>query len=537
MSQGFPKLFAPTTPVVESRNWSNYHGTVKVPSVPCYALLDAEVGTADAGTRSAVRQARALGAILDLCFKAQPPEPLRPMGARWSLSNIIAPKNVVVDAGTMTAMSRVDASHLTVAYAARVAPTGAVPVIVGGGAHIFDVNTTLGRAGLALQTSGAGNGHRIAGCIATGTHGSAIGIGAVHDTVRALYLLVGPNEGVLLQPATQAPFNPSLAQWFQDLTEIPTTLRSDDEMFAAAVVSLGSLGFVHSVIVETVPLYRLEGRMRPRPAFDPTVFKAIETMDTTPLHPDRAERPYHFSLLVDPYAKAGEIGLYPTLLWKVPRGSVPFEGPLPTLPMASTDLTRLLGTLIPLVDGPIAGPLIEHIVSTTLRAQNPPADFPPMFPGQVFGFTSLPAGHGRSTEIVVNQKVAVVALSRLLTAIEAERQKGRHLLGAIGVRFVPKTQALLGMNVHAMNCYVEIPGIANADVVAIHRACWKALDDGGIAYTCHWGQEHALDAAHLKAYFGDRVDRWKQARAKLLPTATARAVFAAPPLKALGLDG
>jgi hypothetical protein len=408
-------------------------------------------------------------------------------------------------------------------------------MVIENGALIADINQALGQAGLALQTSGAADGHRLAGCIATGTHGSAISIGAVHDTVRAVYLLVAPDRGVLVQPAAARPFTDDLANWFATKTGLTTQSLADDDAFFAAQVSLGSVGFVHSLVVETVPLYRLRGRMVPRPLGDKVVLDAIQSMNTAPLHPDIPDRPYHFSVLINPYVGAGSPGMFVGLYWKVGVDGAPFAGPDPALPMVPSDTANFIASLIKLLDGPVAGPIIEHIISSVLAGQNPARDFPPAFPGQVFGPTTLPAGRGMSTEIVVDQTRAVDAIVALLRAIDVQRAQGRHLLGAMGVRFVPGTGALLGMNIAAMNCYIELGSLGNDNVPLIHQACWAALDAAGIPYTCHWGQQHRLDEAHLRAYFGGRVDRWKAARDKLLQTSTAKAVFSAPTLATVGL--
>jgi hypothetical protein len=524
------------TLVSSNTDWNNYHGTVAHRDVPVVAVVD---GLPEATTPPVPpwqRQGEALKDILQYCFSAQPPEPLRTIGATWSLSDIIVPGNVIVDPGRMNAMNRVSAAWFTANYPASTTPKNAVPIIIEGGARIKDINQALGTIGLALQTSGAADGHRIAGCIATGTHGSAIQVGAVHDTILAMYLLVDPNRAVLVQPATGTPFRDDLATWFQGQCGFPTDSLNDDDAFYAAQVSLGSLGLVHSVVMEAVPLYRLSGRMIPRPLGDADVFSAIGTMNTLPLHPDVADRPYHFSVLINPYAAPGSPGMFVGLYWKVDVGGAPFAGPGPATPMAPSDTANLLASLIALLDGPVAGPIVEHIISSMLANQNPAAQFPPAFPGQVFGPTTLPPGHGESTEIVVDQARAVDAIKVVLGALEAQRQQGRHLLGALGVRFVPRTRALLGMNIAPMNCYMELGSLRNNDIPVIHQACWRALDDAKIPYTCHWGQQHALDPAHVRSYFGERVERWKAARERILTTPEAKRVFTSPSLAALGLQ-
>jgi hypothetical protein len=90
------------------------------------------------------------------------------------------------------------------------------------------------------------------------------------------------------------------------------------------------------------------------------------------------------------------------------------------------------------------------------------------------------------------------------------------------------------MNRWPMNCFIELPSIANNDVKAVYTACWNALQSENIPFTCHWGQMHALTPKLLNAYFGDRVTKWRAARAALLDT-TAQRVFAAPMLGDVGL--
>jgi hypothetical protein len=522
------------TLVVDNGDWNNYHGTVAHRHVPIVATVDGLADTGSAQIPPWQRQGEALKDILSYCFSAQPPEPLRTVGATWSLSDIIAPSRVVVDPGRMNSIVRISDAWVTPAYKA-LRPAGSAAMIIEGGARVFDVNNALGAAGLALQTSGASDGHRMAGCIATGTHGSAIGIGAVHDTVRAMYLLVAPDKAVFVQPATNRPFTDDVANWFAAQSGFPTTSVADDDAFAAAQVSLGSLGFVHSVVTEAVPLYRLKGRMIPMPLGDASVLEAIRTMNTRPLHPDIPDVPYHFSVLVNPYAGPGSPGFFVGLYWKVGVDGAPYAPASPGLPMAPSDAASVLASFIQLLENPVGGPIVETIITSVLTSQNPKRDFPPMFPGQVFGPTTLTAGHGMSTEIVVDQARAVDALAVVLKTVEAQRAKGHHLLGAIGTRYVPRTGALLGMNQAAMNCYMELGSLTSPDVPVIHKACWDALDAAGIPYTCHWGQQHQLDANHLRAYFGERVDRWKAARDKLLVTPVAKAVFSAQSLAAVGL--
>jgi hypothetical protein len=509
--------------------WSNFHHTIANRPVPAY--LTPGAGDLPTGTAGGVALGQALNTILSYCL-ADPPERLCTIGSRWSLSNVLDPGDVILDPGIWNQIVAVDPDWLTNDYKSDAAARGGVPVAAQGGTTIRTLNDFLGASNLALQASGASDGHRIAGCIATGTHGSHLKVGAVHDTVLGIYLVTGPNQAVFLQP-TRRFFTPDLARWFQQETSLATQDIADDDMFNAARVALGGLGFVHSVIIEAVPLYQLRGQTIARPLFDADVWYVLETLDTTRLDPTPS--PDFFTVVFSPFASAASNGAYATLLWKQPP-SQPYSGPAPVQSAASTDLTRLLSALIPLVDDAVTSGLIRDVVASETAKQYQAGPIAPDFPGTYFGPTSLPEGNGRSSEVVVDHANAGPAVRTVISALQAEANAGRQLLGGIGVRFVPATGALLGMNVHPMNTYIEFPSL-NSDVTStIHEAVWSALRSAQIPFTCHWGQEYGMDAASVRAYFGDHVDRWKAARTKLLSTPEARAVFTSPLLAQLGLD-
>jgi hypothetical protein len=519
----------PFTTAVNVPRWSTFHHIIQDRAVAGY-LTPGGKGQLDAGQAGSAELAGDLRKILAYCM-ADPPARLCTIGSRWSLSNVLDPADLILDPGAWDQIIGVRSDFVTDAYRTEAAARGGVPVVVEGGASIRTLNNVLGHAGLALQTSGANDGHRIAGCIATGTHGSHLKVGAVHDTVLGVYLVTGPDRGVFLQPAARR-FTPELARWFGDETGIPTDDIADDELFEAARVALGGLGFVHSVIVEAVPLYQLRGLTVARRLDDADVWRALETLDTSMF--DATPSPDFFTVVFSPFAGNSQAGAFASVVWKqAPVG--PYTGPSPVQSAASTDLTRVLSALIPAVDGGITDGLIGEIATQITAAQYHAGPIEPEFPGTYFGPTSLPEGNGRSSEVVVDHADAGRAVRTVLAALAAEGNAGRHLLGAVGVRFVPGTTALLGTNARPMNTYIEFPSLNSSQTSAIHQAVWKALATAGIPFTCHWGQEYGMTAASIRAYFGDRIDRWKAARARLLPTPAARAVFTNPLLEAMQL--
>lgn len=512
--------------------WSNYHGTVKDARLPIYCTPDVIQETGPVAPRRMERHGQALSAIVKHCFDNQ--LSLRALGGRWSMSNLLLPAQVTLDPANLNVVLKVRQTWITPEYHKRQQARSTTPVFVQGGTQIGSLNRRLAQSGLALQTSGASDGHRIAGCIATGTHGSALSVGAVHDTVLAIHLMVAPDRCLLLQPSV-ATFSPDLSQWLQAQTGITTTDVKDDELFRAAQVSLGSLGFVHGVVLETVPMYRLLQRQETRSVDHIDVKSALATLTTRQFHLPVAEKPYHFQLVLHPYPDPGAPSAFCTMYWKVPAHNVQPTSPGPVEPDLASDLMGLIANLSGIVNLPGSTELVRHFLDGQLAARYRPGHGHTGFPGEIFGPTSLPPGHGTSTEIVVALSEAAGTIDAIYDVLHQQAGQGHHLLGAIGVRFVPQTQALLGMNVHPMNCYIELPSIRNAEVEQLYRRVWAALDAKAINYTLHWGQRLDLDRARLDAYFGSRAARWVQARKTLLTTARARAVFGAPLLAEVGL--
>ena len=524
----------PSTHVTSKTSWSNYTATISGRPIGIYCIP--EGGTDVSVLR---KHGDSLRAILQYCFDRN--QPLRVLGSAWSFSRVVEPSDVVLDPGNMNFIEPVPSFLFTASYRTR-AVQGFTPMFIEGGTQIADINRRLANdVRLALQTSGAGDGHRLAGALATGTHGSALGIGALHDTVLAVYLMVAPNQALLVQSASSPVCTDAAAAWLQNQTGVPTAMVTDDDQFHAALVALGSLGVVFGVVVETVPLYQLRYSRVVRPWSDQAVWAAIRTLDTTPLHPETAATPYHFDVVMHPYPPNNGPGLFASMMWKVPAEGVPATSPLPAIPLGSSDLMSLVARLTQSALAHLLQPLtqfaLQQYISSEL-ANNAANAQGRAFPGEMFGPTTLPPGSGASTEIVVDHGYAELAINAVYTALQQRAAASQFLLGCIGVRFVPQTRALLGMNIGAMNCYIELPSIRNDDVLAVYRAVWEQLASQNIPFTCHWGQLHGMTAQRLAHYFGHRVNDWKAARYALLASdSRAAAVFAAPLLADLGLDG
>lgn len=106
-------------------------------------------------------------------------------------------------------------------------------VTLGAGTPLHAVGPLLAPHGLALANQGDIDRQTVAGAVATGTHGTGRGLGSLSSMVRRLRLVDGTGAVRVLE---------------------------DDETLAAGRVSLGLLGVVTEVSLETVPVYGLHER-------------------------------------------------------------------------------------------------------------------------------------------------------------------------------------------------------------------------------------------------------------------------------------
>jgi hypothetical protein len=110
------------------------------------------------------------------------------------------------------------------------------------GTHLHQLNPALERAGQALPNMGGYDAQTIGGVVATSTHGSGLRWGPFPDMVRSLDLVVAGGEVLRVEPADGI----TDPQRFG----AGRTLIQHDDTFFAAVCGMGSMGLVHSLVIE-----------------------------------------------------------------------------------------------------------------------------------------------------------------------------------------------------------------------------------------------------------------------------------------------
>lgn len=439
---------------------------------------------------------------------------LRAQGGLWSLSEVARLDDDVVD---LSFMNQIDATLPAAALHPAAQADGRRYVFAQAGVRLVDLHQSLEKDGLALPTSGASNGQSLAGAIATGTHGAAVDVGAMQDSVGAVHLVGDDGDAAWVERASR----PVLSDALVALTQ--SRRVSDDRLFAAALVNLGSLGVVHAYMLEAVPRYRLELHVK-RVSRDAMLSALVDgAFDFAPLRlPDGAARPYHVEFIVNPYADASEPdGVAARVLYRRPWAAAPPAGGGVTAAF-SADLIARVGELAHVL-GALPGvgdAVLKAAVKLFLDQLVPDASGLLASPAVHFGDSTLQPG-GVSTEL----GVASTDVHRTLAALlRVARQTG--YAGVFALRFVRPSEATLAFTRHGpLTCAIETPSIKTPGTEAAIPAFWSALTQAGVPYTAHWGQLFPKDPAWVKAAYGAAADDWRAAREGWLVTPTARRMF------------
>ena len=506
--------------------WVNKHGTLSRPDVT--RLLP--VASATGGLDRWRRVGEVFQAIVQYAFDNA--EPLRPDGSRWSLSNIGVPNKLALSLAVHDVCEQLPDTWVSPAYQTQLEQDGMTPMLVSGSMKIERLNRTLSIQDLALQTSGASNGQTLAGACATGTHGAAIRIGAMHDTIRAVHLMVAPNRAVFLQPESE----PLTSIAADDLTHwlgFPTELISSDALFHAALVHLGSLGLVLNMVLEAVPLYYLTRVSEPYANNDAAWKTAIQSPISGTVNS------YHHEVVINPYAPLPSSS---PRAWVITMDAARFTAQpdvdvSPNIPdTPNPDVLGIVSLLLEIIDLRVTNPTFRKNITTQLvDLYDDARTVRKSLPGVMFGPTGLPEGRGDSLEFALDAQHALTATEAILNSLQEQLRQGDQFPGAVAVRFVRSSDALLAPNLADTTCFIELPTVRTDELGSIFAACGQALDDAGIAFGCHWGQTHLNTPERVEAWWGERAQQWREARRQLLEDATARMVFASPILADTGL--
>lgn len=384
------------------------------------------------------------------------------------------------------------------------------------GNRVKEISRFLERRGKSLKTTGASNGQTIAGCISTGVHGSTIDVGSVQDYVVGINLITGPNpeDNVYLE----RPSRPALRDTY--VSNFTSVVIRDDEMFNAVLVGLGSMGFVHGVVIEAEDLYLLHRyvkKIRKNEAF--ALSDTLDFSDFDPKIPGidfKGVRPFHYKLFINPY-NTNESEYAAEFIYKIKYyenykadfgNPIPFQKEFVYLDLIylfikiAEKLSKSIPTLINLLKSSI---LPKGEVTTVGKLS------------EIFWDAGY-QGKAFACSFGVDHSNASKALELM-----AKVTRDNPIPGIFAMRFVKSSEATLAFSKFPFTCMVEIDGIQwkkNDNLIDLKDYSTKLIEvlkNNDIPFTIHWGKNADWGFPNLVNHmYENKVKKWKQIRAKLL---------------------
>ena len=238
----------------------------------------------------------------------------RAQGAGWALNDLAMtmPKGWMLWTTNLNGHWDVSPVHRHPKYSATKLKN---LVLCQGGATVGKLNEYLENRTAnrrAFQTSGIGNGQSIAGAISGSTHGSAVRFGATPDYVVGLQLVTGRGKSLWLERASYPVMNDRF------IADLKADLVRDDDVFAAAQVSLGAFGIIASLAFEANEIYHLAFPTA-REINQEQLGQELETLADVSNEDD--SKWYHYEFIFNPYR------LKPILVAAAKK--VPYSGHIP----------------------------------------------------------------------------------------------------------------------------------------------------------------------------------------------------------------
>lgn len=404
------------------------------------------------------------------------------------------------------------------------------------GTRVAQVHFQLGKAGRSLLTCGASNGQTIAGATATGTHGAALKVGSLHDTIRALHIVVSSTRSVWLEPHS-APVVPD--ESIRRVCGPQVEIIRDNGVFRAAQVSFGSFGIVESMILSTEKLFLVSVHRKEMP-WNAALKKKVRELS---FNQEPGKELYHLEVTFDPEEVGTNKPLIPwvTTMYKSPApAGYDFENPKNPKNVMVTDPAAICwGGMAANIFPEIMLQQAKQVLARRFVILEPDKD-PDLHPlplGVVFTDVVMD-NLGASTEIGVAAKDTERAVDVIVKELRNSTLRDRPFLGPVSLRFVKGSDATLAFTrFKPITCCIELPGGRFRWVPRLYQKIYDALEEAKIQYTLHWGQEGEFRAKAIRRAYGKkRIDDWKAARRRVLNTPELRERFSNDLLEDCGLD-
>lgn len=493
------------------RQWSPRHETYTQPIENLYNLANDDTGNVvdDYNTTT-----KGIQNLIDEAIQKK--RHLRAIGGEWSFTRISATDGILLNTKLLNMTIRITPASVHKQYPKKADDLYFCQC----GVSVQEISERLRKRNRSLMTSGASNGQTIAGALSTGTHGSAFDIGSMSNFVVGLHLIISPTRHVWLEKSSYPVASASFIE------KLNAELVRDDELFNAALVSFGSFGFMHGVMLETAPLFLYECH-RERMLIDDALLALMQTLDFTGSSlPKGDERPYHFQTLFNLYDL--DKGAFVTTMYKRPYTD-DYTPPALALPAIGPgdDAPTFIGTITQAIPA-----LVPALVTALTNSQYKPYSNLMGTHGEIFSNTDV---HGKVLSTAIGVDLADVL--RVKDIILSLNETNGPFTGVVAFRYVKGTEAILGFTRFPTTCVVELDGVFSTNTLAFCEALWDKLEAESIPFAFHWGKILSLTKDRLRRMYSDsHVDRWITARNKLMRNEACMEVFRNDVMSQWGLD-
>jgi len=423
---------------------------------------------------------------------------LRVIGSKWSLSEIPYSKDYTADISSLNLTLPLSEPDRHVNNNASINDF----YFFQAGRKIKSISQYLARYKKSLSTSGASNGQSISGAISTGVHGSTIDFGSIQDMVVGLHIIIDIDEMIYLERESEPILSDSFAQ------KINSKVVRDDNLFNAALVSLGSMGFIYGVAIRAKDNYLLDRHIIPVSEAKALDIILKDNYSHLSSETGNKDRPFHYKLYVNPYSRSGDVVV--EVMYKKLFG--PYHSPLKSMKESYFgDVPKLLGKLRKLNKN-----LVKHLANLLENTVFPdPSE--PVITGTLADIFYDTGTRGSVFGLAIGTSVNNVqlVLNYLKTIITKY-----SIPGMIAVRIVKGTQATIGFTRFPQTVIVEIDGVQYKEFNKHLELICNSLQNSKLDFTLHWGKNANWKPELVKYMYGSPgksyLKDWNKARRKLL---------------------
>ncbi|MDR3659034.1 MAG: D-arabinono-1,4-lactone oxidase [Mycobacterium sp.] len=375
---------------------------------------------------------------------------VRAVGSGHSFTDVACTDGVMVDMSGMQRILDIDQT--------------AGRVTVEGGIKLHALGPLLAERGLALANQGDIDRQSITGAISTATHGTGARLPNLSAQIVGMRLVTATGEVRELSEAT------------------------DREALLAARVSMGALGVITAVTIQTVPLYTLHRHDQTMPL--PEVLDRLDEITVTS---------DHFEFFVFPYAARA--------ITRTTRRSTAEPHPAPAWQREARG--RLddgaLGTLCRIGRRfPSQVPRLNRLMTAAASNGDEEDHAYRIYPSRrEVRFTEM--------EYAIDRIHARSAIEQVIALV---RSRQLPILFPLEVRFVAADDAFLSPSHRRDTCYIAVHQYTGMEYECYLRGVEAIMDSFG--GRPHWGKRHYQTAATLRPRYPE-WDRFQHVRAQFDP--------------------